>query len=168
MIGWRPADPDRGGEEAVSDPNTRYQAEQRRFHELDAAGRAESAIEADRMVELAGQQQTALRRLAAARGRLTRAQRECDATKVTAAEQRVTKAYAEFNRLNDAVIAEMFAIRHARLDRLGAVLDQMRRTWHAGHEIREALTAPPRPSPRKDNHRGRLPADATSEIHIRS
>lgn len=133
----------------MSDPNARYEAEQRRFNDLAVVGNAEGVVTAARMAELAAAQQSAYRRVSAAKGRLTRAQREGDAAKITAARQRVTQAHAEFDRISDAVIAEMFALQRVRLDHTGALLDQMRRTWDAGHDIREALTTrQPEPAPK--------------------
>lgn len=138
----------------MSDPHARYQAEQRRFNDLAVVGSAESVVTATRMAELASQQQTAYRRVSAARGRLTRAQRDGNAAKISAAKQRVTAAYAEFDRVSGAVIAEMLALVRTRDHHVGEIFDQLRRTWDAGHEVREALTTrrpePPPDSSRKD------------------
>ncbi|QSB14561.1 hypothetical protein JQS43_24320 [Natronosporangium hydrolyticum] len=153
----------------MSDPNARYEAEHRRFNDLAVVGSAEGVVTRARMAELAAAQQSAYRRVSAAQSRLTRAQREGDAAKITAARQRVTQAHAEFDRISDAVITEMFALQRARLDHTGALLDQMRRTWDAGDEIREALTTgnpepPPEPSPSSTRPRSPVLADHREEV----
>lgn len=117
------------------------------YWSLAAVSDAERTVARARQDELVDQQNAANRRLSAAEGRLTRAKKAGDPTKIVAARERYDAAYSEFQAISDAVIAEMHGIVGAGLEHSGQMLEQMRRTWDAGDAVLDALTAPTRPGP---------------------
>ena len=106
-------------------------------------GDAEATVSAVRGSELAAQQKAASRRWSAAKGRLTRAQKDGDAVKIAAARTRFDAAYAEFDAISGKVIAELHGIAGASLDRAGGQLDQMKRSAAAGDAVLDALRKRP-------------------------
>ncbi|MCC3318441.1 hypothetical protein [Nocardia africana] len=93
----------------------------------------------------AKRQTAARRRWSAAKGRLTRAQKDGSAEKIAEARQRCDAAYAEFDAISKAVITEMQSIVGAGLERNERLLGQARRSWDAGSAVIEALR--PKPGP---------------------
>jgi hypothetical protein len=116
-----------------------YRAEQQRLDEAVVIAAAESAATAPRRDELAALQQAARRRLSAARGQLTKAQKDGDAAKIAAARARLEAASAEFDRVCDTVIGEMHDHVRGHLDNLGAINEHIGRAWAAGDAVIEAL-----------------------------
>lgn len=117
-----------------------HRAEQGQLNQTMAVAGAEGVVADARIAELAAQQKTALRRVSAAKGQLTRARKDGSAEKIAAARARLTAAEADFDRISDACITEMQQITGARLDNLGTLLHQMDRTWTAGSAVTDALT----------------------------
>lgn len=118
------------------------EAEQRTLDELIVVNEAEGTVTAARSADLLAQQTAARRRWAAAKGLLTKTQKEGGAAKIAAARKRCDRAYTEFERISDAAIAQMQQINVARLDSLGATMSQMRRSWDAGSAVIDALAHP--------------------------
>ena len=121
-----------------------HRAAQRDLEERMAVGAAEGVVAAARQAELAGEQVGARRRLAAARGLLTRTRRDGAADLIATAVARVEEASAEFDAVSARVIDEMHELVTARSDRLGEVFAGMRRSWAAGDAVIEALGVPAR------------------------
>jgi hypothetical protein len=105
--------------------------ERARLHELVVVGEAERAVADLRMAELKAAHDHAWRRHIAAKGLVTRARKDGSAERLAAAVDRERHAYTDFMTIGDATIEEMFAINSAGLERLGDLLDQVRRTWDA-------------------------------------
>lgn len=123
------------------------EAEQRTLDELIVVNGAEGAVATARSADLLAEQAAARRRWAAAKGLLTKAQKDGGAAKIAAARERRDRACAEFERISDAAIAEMQQINGARLDSLGETMTQMRRSWDAGSAVIDALAPPTRHEP---------------------
>ena len=104
------------------------QDEQRELDARMVVMSAESAATSARFEELAEQQRGAWRRHRAAKGLVTRAQRDGDAARIAAAVERERAAYEEADRIAAAGIREMSAIHRNGTANIGAVLDQMPRT----------------------------------------
>ncbi|SFQ26719.1 hypothetical protein [Amycolatopsis rubida] len=119
-----------------------HDAERDRLNRMIAVRGAESAAATARVRGLAEQQLAARRRWSAAKGLLSKARRDGSAAKIATARERCDQAYAEFERLSGAAIAETVRIHGARLDELGATMAQMRRTWDAGSAVTGALKQP--------------------------
>ncbi|WP_067479357.1 hypothetical protein [Nocardia amamiensis] len=116
--------------------------ERGQFWALAALSDAEATVSAVRGSELAEAQRSARRRWSAAKGRLTRAQKDGNADKIADARKRCDAAYAEFDAISVAVIREMQGIVGAGLERNGEMLGQMRRSWDAGAAVIDALSPP--------------------------
>jgi hypothetical protein len=109
----------------------RADAERTRLHELMAVGEAERSVADARTADLKAAQDAARRRHIAAKGLVTRAQKDGSAEKIAGAAERERQAYAEFMNVSVAGIDEMFAINRAGLDRVGELLGQTSRAWEA-------------------------------------
>ncbi|MDT7787230.1 MAG: hypothetical protein QOF58_5649 [Pseudonocardiales bacterium] len=119
-----------------------HEVEQRKFAELMVVGTAESTVATARSADLLRQQTAARRRWSAAKGLLTKAQKDGGADKIEAARERCERAYAEFERVSDATIAEMQQINRAGIDNLDETLSQMGRSWEAGSAVIDELSRP--------------------------
>ena len=124
-----------------------HQAEQGRLNEIIVVTEAESVARAPRREDLVALQRAARRGVSAARGRLTKAQKDGHADKIADARARLDTASAEFDRVSDAVITEMHGHVQAHLDNLGQLNDQISRIWAAGDAVTDAIAGrrPPRP-----------------------
>ncbi|MEN3308925.1 MAG: hypothetical protein V7603_5127 [Micromonosporaceae bacterium] len=116
-----------------------YQVEQGKLNEVIVITEAETAATSPRREELVAMQQAAHRRLSAARGQLTKAQKNGHVEKIAAARARLDAANAEFDSVADTVIAEMQGHIRARLDNIHLMGEQMSRAWDAGSAITEAF-----------------------------
>ncbi len=116
-----------------------HETEQGTLDEMITLDAAESAVAAVRRDDLVAEQDAALRRWRAAKGRLTRAQRDGGAETIAAARERVTAASAEFDRISDAVLGELATISQARHDSVGEIYGQIRRSWDADAAVTTAL-----------------------------
>jgi hypothetical protein len=123
-------------------------AEHRRFTELAAVAAAEGVVTASRREELTTAQLQARRRLSAAKGLLTKAQKDGSAETIAAARKHYAAADTEYARIADAAIAELLQLGHAGLDTNGELLDQMRRAWAASDRAIDALRPPHTGDPR--------------------
>jgi hypothetical protein len=112
-------------------PSDDRNPERARLHELMAVGEAERTVADVRMADLKAAHEAARRRLSAAKGMVTRAQKDGSAEKIAAAAERERHAYAEFRAVGDASIGEMFTINRAGLERLGELLDHIGPAWDA-------------------------------------
>ena len=117
--------------------------ERDQYWALAAVSDAEGTVAAVRGSELVAQQKAASRRWSAAKGRLTRAQKDGDATKIAAARARYDAAYTELDAISAKVITELHGIAAAGLDRTGRQLDQMKRSADAGDAVLDALRKRP-------------------------
>jgi hypothetical protein len=122
-------------------------AEQVRLNEIIVVAEAESTVGGTRIADLAAACQGARRRVSAARGRLSRAQRDGNAEKIAAARAHLAAVDAECDRLSTAAITEMQEITRAQLDRIGAMTDQMGVTWDAQAAVTDTYGHPPVPRP---------------------
>lgn len=111
----------------VDDPGP----ERIRLHELMVIGAAERVVAEIRMASLVAAQAAARRRHIAAKGLVTRARQDGSAEKIAAAVKRERQAYADFMRVSDTSIDEMFTINRAGLERFGELLGQIARAWDA-------------------------------------
>jgi hypothetical protein len=107
------------------------EAEQAKLDGMFAITEALRAATGPRFAELATAQKAAWRRHSAAKGQLTRAQRDGAAERIAVAKAWVDATYAEADRLADLSMKEMFAINETHLANLGEVLGQVGRTWDA-------------------------------------
>jgi hypothetical protein len=113
-------------------------AEQAKLDGMFAVTHAMRAATEPHFAELAEAQQAAWRRHSAAKGQLTRAQRDGSAERIAAAKARVDATYVDADRLADVSIREMFTMNEAHLANLGEVLGQVGRTWDAQAAARDA------------------------------
>ena len=123
------------------------EAERARLHEAMVVGEAEGTVAAARQSDLAAQQNAARRRWSAAKGLLTKAQKNGAAAAIAAARERRDRAYTEYTRIADAAIGEMQQITGARIDSLEPLFDQMHRTWAADSAVTDALARNPGEEP---------------------
>lgn len=86
------------------------------------------------MHELAEAQRRAWRRIPAAKGRLTRAQRDGSASQTAAAADHLRQAEDDAARIADAAIPEMLAANQRGLDNLGRLLDAAGQVMHPERE----------------------------------
>jgi len=117
----------------------RHEAEQGRLDELIAVNHAENVAVAVRRDELVAEQDAALRRWSAAKGQLTKAQRNGGAERIAAARARVTEASAEFDRISKATIAELAQLAQGRHDSVSEIFGQMRRSRDTGDAVIDTL-----------------------------
>jgi len=117
-------------------------AEQSRTADLMAVVKAEHAVIDARFSELATAGTAVWRRHAAAKGRVTRALKDGHAGRIADARRRENEAYREARRIADECLAEMSALNRARLDNVGAMFEQMDRSWAAGAAALRALQHP--------------------------
>ncbi|MDD4866189.1 MAG: hypothetical protein PHQ28_03385 [Mycobacterium sp.] len=122
-------------------------AERAELNQRIAVMRQESGPTTERINQLAAEVKAARRRLSAAQGRLTRAEKTGDPEQIRIAQERLAVRSKEFDRLADANIRESQALTRAGLARLGGVLDQIGPTWAADAAVFDARYGP------------RLPAD---------
>jgi hypothetical protein len=115
--------------------------EQGKLNDLMVMAAAERPVGELRREELTAAWKTAQRRWWAAKGQLTRAQKDGDADKIQKARQRVDERYAEFDRVLDASLKELQAGTQVSLDRMGAMLDQMGVAWAADKQVTDAISA---------------------------
>jgi hypothetical protein len=120
------------------DVQAEAEAEQAKLNGMFTVTDAMRAATGPRFAELAAAQKAAWRRHSAAKGQLTRAQRDGSAERITAAQARVDATYTEARDLADASIEEMFAMNEAHLTNFGDVLGQIGRTWDAQAAARDA------------------------------
>lgn len=66
---------------------------------------------------------------------MTRARRNGDRSRIAATEAAERAAYEEADRISAECIDEMLALNRAGLTNLGAVQEQMTRTWRAGDAV---------------------------------
>lgn len=121
------------------------ETEQTKLDATMVTGRAENVVRAAREAELVAAQQAARRRVSAAKGRLTRAQRDGDAARIAAARAQLDQAHRDFDRISDDVIRQLRALLQARFTHLDEVFEQIPPTWAAGSAVIDAL-AHPRPA----------------------
>jgi hypothetical protein len=115
----------------VSDADRAAEAEQAELNGRMVVMSAERAATEARFAELAERQQAAWRRHRAAKGLVTRALKDGNAERITAAQERERATWAAADQTARAGIEEMQAINAARLENLGAVLNQIGPTWDA-------------------------------------
>jgi hypothetical protein len=127
----------------VSGAKARAVAERAKLHEAMVVTAAESTVTSARMADLAEAQRAARARWSAAKGVLTKAMKDGNAAKITAAREREQAAYAEFDRISRQAVEEMLALNRRGLDNLGQVLDQMGRAWEVDAEVTRGLAASP-------------------------
>jgi len=116
-----------------------HEAEQGKLDDLITTDQAEAAVRAARRADLVAEQTAALRRWKAAKGLLTKAQKNGSAEKIAAARARVDLASAEFDRISETNIAELSRLHRAQLDSLGEIFSQLRRSWDADDAVTDAL-----------------------------
>ncbi|WP_238452803.1 hypothetical protein [Micromonospora sp. ATA51] len=92
------------------------------FAEHQVVTSAENTVAHSRMRELGEESTKAYRRIAAARGRVTKALKDGDAEKIAAAHAHLATVQREFEAISDANLAESFALNRASLDRAILVL----------------------------------------------
>lgn len=102
-------------------------AEQAKLDGMFVVTHAMRSATGPRFAELAEAQHAAWRRHSAAKGQLTRAQRDGSAERIAAAKTRADGTYTEADELADVSIREMFTMNKAHLANLGEV----GRTWDA-------------------------------------
>lgn len=115
------------------------EAAQQTLNGTMAVGAAEGVIAEVRQAELVAEQLAARRRLAAARGLLTRARRDGGAARIAAAAARVDAAQAEFDAVSRRVIDEMVQLMNARNENLDQMFAGMRAAWAAGDAVTDAF-----------------------------
>jgi hypothetical protein len=111
--------------------------EHRRFAELAVVATAEDTVGRVLADEAKDAADRAYRRLPAAKGRITRAQKSGDAEAVAAAEQRYAELWAEWETLSNRAIRESSWVLGAQLDRVGAMIVQIGRTAEADGAVTE-------------------------------
>jgi hypothetical protein len=104
---------------------------------------AENTVAHSRVHDLAEQSAKAYRRIAAARGRVTRALKDGDADTIAAAHAHLAKVQREFEEISHANLREMNALNGAALDRVGGTLDAMRESWEADGRVWDATFGRP-------------------------
>jgi hypothetical protein len=115
-------------------------AEQRALEEISVVNRAENVATDARHAELVAAHEVLYRRCTDAGAELDAAKAAGDPVRVAAASATYDTAYAEFDRVGRALIAEAQALMTARQERTGMFLAQMDASWKAGDVAREALT----------------------------
>jgi hypothetical protein len=120
-----------------------HRAEQAKVDAIIERNVAAGAVARPRQVELVAAEARARWRIATARGLLTKARNRGDADKIAAAERRLEHAEAEYGRVSDQCLKELFAISHAGHDRTAELLAQLKPAWDAGSAVIEALARPP-------------------------
>lgn len=105
--------------------------EQAKLSALFVVNEAEGVVGSTRITELHEAYAAARRRIPAARGRLTRAQRGGDPAAVAAARAHLDEVQRDADRTGDAAISESQEIIRAGLDRSRGILDQIGPTWDA-------------------------------------
>ena len=106
-------------------------AEQAKLNEAFVIAEAEGLVGDRRIADLTDMCRAARRRVAAARGRLTRAQRGDDQAAIAAAVEQLSGAQQECDRLHDQAIGEMGAIVDAGLERLDEMILRIDIAWAA-------------------------------------
>ncbi|MEU7802610.1 hypothetical protein AB0B10_25460 [Micromonospora arborensis] len=115
------------------------EAKRARLAEEQVLTSAENHVAHSRVAELAEQCAKAYRRIAAARGRVTRALKDGDSAKIEAAHAHLAKVQREFEEISDANLAEGFSHNSASLNRVGRVLDAMSESWAADAEVTDVM-----------------------------
>jgi len=95
------------------------------FWDIAVATEAESVVIETRVRELAEQSARGWRRVPAAKGRLTRAQRDGDAGRIAAAAEHLRQVQDEADRIGEAAITEMQAATGRGIANLGRLIDAM-------------------------------------------
>lgn len=109
------------------------------FWRAAVVNKAETTVAAARNADLAAQASAARRRLSAARGRLTRAQKDGGADLIGVARRRVEDSSSEYRSIAMAVLDEMDLNNRAAADRLAKLLEQQRLMFDAHERVLEAL-----------------------------
>lgn len=104
------------------------------FDQVAAVRSAEAVVTHARLAQLEEAQLAARRRISAAKGLLTRAQRDGSADKILAARKRLDQRRAEFDGISGAVVAEAKQIYDHWADQNRDFLDQMGQRWPWRHE----------------------------------
>ncbi len=107
-----------------------------------AVGSAEGVVRSIRLADLAAEHNAARRRLAAARGQVTKAMKAGAADKIAAANARAEQAYHEYNHIADDAIDQSQKLIGSGLANLGHTLDRVRPAWDAGSAVTEHLARP--------------------------
>lgn len=115
------------------------EAKRARLAEQQVVTSAENHVAHTRVHELAEQSTKAYRRIAAARGQLTKARKDGSADKIAAARKHLDEVAREFERINEAGLEQMHALNRAALDRVGETFDLMRETWDASARVIDAI-----------------------------
>ena len=116
--------------------------EQAEYWKIAVVNKAENTVADIRQTDLAAAQKAARRRWSAAKGLLTKAQKDGDAARIAAAREREITTYREFDAISATVIDEMHGIVQAGLDRTGHLLDQLDRANTARDAVLDALRRP--------------------------
>jgi hypothetical protein len=118
-----------------------HDAERAALNEAFAVGSAECVVTSSRIADLAAAQKAAYRRVSAARGQLTRAQKDGDTAKIADARSRLDELSAAADRISGTSVHEMQALLEGQLGNLGATLDQLGRAWAAGDAVTDVMIA---------------------------
>lgn len=100
---------------------------------------AENTVVHARIRELADEAAKAYRRIAAARGRLTKARKDGSADMIAAARAHLDTVTREFEQTSDANLQEMFTLNMASLNRVGQTFDLMSKSWDADARVTDAI-----------------------------
>lgn len=100
---------------------------------------AENTVVHARIRELADEAANAHRRIAPARGRLTKARKDGSADKIAAARAHLDTVTREFEQISDANLQEMHTLNIASLDRVGQTFDLMSKSWDADARVTDAI-----------------------------
>lgn len=130
---WRALSPEVDRLQDVAD------AAQARFDDLAAVVDAEGTVTDARRAELIQTQAQAWRRVRAARGRLTRAQRVGDPAAIRAARQHLDATCVQAADTIEDCIAQLRQILEAGLDLTDDLLDQATAADTAHHDVTQAL-----------------------------
>jgi hypothetical protein len=117
---------------------------QQAFAEHATVSAAESVVGSARMEELAALQKKAARRHSAAKGLLTKAQKDGSADKIAAARARVDAAWREYDDIAEAGLNEMFEISNALNAQTTTSFGLMREHWNAMDQVADATWRKPR------------------------
>lgn len=130
---WRKLSPE------VDRAQDRADAAQARFDGLAAVATAENVVGAVRREELVEAPKKAWRRVSAARGRLTKAQKDGDAERIIQARRRVDELYAEADRISRECLREMQSETRAGLDTLAAMNELVGEVFDALSAVGDAI-----------------------------
>lgn len=112
------------------------------FAEHVAVTTAENTVTDARIKDLHEQATKAHRRIPAAKGRLTRAQRDGNAERIAAAAAHLRAVQQEADRIGEANIAEMSTLIRGGLDRLHTTIELMGEVFDADARITDQYRQP--------------------------